>query len=224
MRRECRSASSKLGASLSAGCEHAPMDGVLPASIGSGRLHLRTWRRSDAESLARVVATSLEHLRPWMPWVEDEPLSSAQRVELFDTWERGRLNGGDAFYAVVLDGELVGGCGLHRRIGPAGLEVGYWISASHVRGGLASGATVLLTSEAFAQPQVEVVEVHHDKSNVASAGVPRQLGFTLVSELPDEIVAPGEVGIELVWRMRRGDWPGVEALGGRVGHLLRAAE
>lgn len=209
---------------MSAGCEHSWVNGVLPTSIGSGRVQLRTWRRSDAGPLARVVMASLEHLRPWMPWVEDEPLPSAQRVELFDTWERGRLDGGDAFYGVLLDDEIIGGCGLHRRIGPTGLEVGYWIASSHVRRGLASAATALLTSAAFAQPEIEAVEVHHDKANLASAGIPRGLGFTLVSELADEVLAPGELGIELIWRMRRGEWRGLDALEGDVQRLLHLAE
>ncbi|MCB0976159.1 MAG: GNAT family N-acetyltransferase [Acidimicrobiales bacterium] len=103
------------------------MDGVLPPTVGFGRVKLRTWNPGDAEALTNVLVGSFDHLRPWLPWVRDEPLPREQRIGLFETWERDRLNGGDAYYAITFDDDLVGGCGLHRRIGPAGLEVGYWI-------------------------------------------------------------------------------------------------
>jgi len=44
----------------------------------------------------------------------------------------------------------------------------------------------LLTDAAFQIPGIERVEIHHDKANVASSGVPRKLGFELVEEVPDE--------------------------------------
>jgi RimJ/RimL family protein N-acetyltransferase len=54
--------------------------------------------------------------------------------------------------------------------------------------------------------QSSQTEIHHDKANVASAGVPRKLGFALLAEVPDEIRAPGEIGIECRWRMERDQW------------------
>jgi hypothetical protein len=34
----------------------------------------------------------------------------------------------------------------------------------------------MLTNAAFTVPEITQVEIHHDKANVASAGVPRSLG------------------------------------------------
>lgn len=50
------------------------------------------------------------------------------------------------------------------------------------------------------------MEIHHDKANTASAGIPRQLGFTLVDEIADEAESPGEIGIECRWVMTRSAW------------------
>ena len=50
-----------------------------------------------------------------------------------------------------------------------------------------------LTSLAFGIDEIEPVEIHRDKANVASAGVPRRLGFELLTETPDEISAPGRL-------------------------------
>ena len=53
---------------------------------------------------------------------------------------------------------------------------------------------------------IDRVEIHHDKANVASAGVPRGLGFELLSEGPDEVSAPGEIGIDCAWVVTRDEW------------------
>lgn len=90
-----------------------------------------------------------------------------------------------------------------------------WIAAPYVRRGLASAATVLLTEAAFSQPRIEVVEVRHDEANIASLGVPRGLGFTRVGE------RTGEAGVQLVWRMWRDDWKGIESFDGRVAEFVR---
>jgi ribosomal-protein-serine acetyltransferase len=45
----------------------------------------------------------------------------------------------------------------------------------------------------------------HDEANIASAGVPRKLGFTEVEKRQSaaEAAAPGETGISVVWRLAR---------------------
>jgi RimJ/RimL family protein N-acetyltransferase len=87
------------------------------------------------------------------------------------------------------------------------LEIGYWVHVAHVRLGYATEMSEALTHLAFGIDEIERVEIHHDKANVASAGVPRRLGFGLLSETPDEISAPGEIGVDCAWIVTRGTWP-----------------
>jgi ribosomal-protein-serine acetyltransferase len=96
---------------------------------------------------------------------------------------------------------------LHRRVGPRGLEIGYWIHPAFLRRGLATRAARMLTDAAFRVPGVTGVEIHHDKANRASAGVPRKLGFEWLGESRDEPEAPADLGIEWRWRMEKMDWP-----------------
>ena len=84
---------------------------------------------------------------------------------------------------VFLADEVIGGSGLHRRRGPHGLEIGYWVHIDHTRCGYASEVAAAMTTTAFTIDGIERVEIHHDKANVASAGVPRRLGF---APLPDD--------------------------------------
>jgi RimJ/RimL family protein N-acetyltransferase len=169
-------------------------------------LVLRRWRVGDAEVQAKAVAESAEHLRPWMPWIGSEPMTLPDRRRMLAEWERDWRAGGDVMLGVLFDGRAVGGCGLHRRLAPNGLEIGYWIHPGFTRRGLATRTTRLLTDAAFTVEDIELVEIHHDKANVASAGVPRNLGFEFIGERVDGKEAPAEEGIEWVWRMDRDRW------------------
>ena len=166
-------------------------------------VELRHWRVEDADAQGRAIEQSLDHLRPWMPWVQEEPKPREQRVAMIREWEAERRAGGDELLAVRRDGVVVGSCGLHRRIGPGGLELGYWIHPAHVRQGLATEVVRQLCERAFADPRIDRVEIHHDRANVASGGVPAKLGFELVGDTPRAPQAPGEEGVERVWRLTR---------------------
>lgn len=164
---------------------------------------LRAWEPADIDVLAAAVARNLDHLRPWMPWVVDEPLPRPRRLELIKGWARDRADGGDAVYGAFEDGVVVGGCGLHRRQGPDCVEIGYWVDAAQTSRGVATTMAGLLSALALTTPGIAAVEIRHDKANVASGRIPARLGYTFVGETPDEVTAPGEVGIELVWRLSR---------------------
>lgn len=146
-----------------------------------------------------AIVESLDHLRPWMPWVALEPLSLADREVMVRRW----LDEGTENRAIVVDDVYAGGTGLHDRIGPKGREIGYWVRVSMTRRGIATAAAEVMTERAFALPGIDYVEVHHDKANVASRRVPEKLGFTLVREIEDEVEAPGESGISCEWRLTR---------------------
>jgi RimJ/RimL family protein N-acetyltransferase len=171
-----------------------------------GGLVLRRWLPDDAPELARAVAESVEHLRPWMAWIAEEPLAVKRRREMIEEWGRDWAEGGDVILGAFLGGRIAGGCGLHRRVGPYGLEIGYWTHSAFLRRGVATRVAAVLTEAALALPGITVVEIHHDKANQASAGVPRKLGFEWLGEAADEPEAPGEVGMECRWRMDRQRW------------------
>jgi RimJ/RimL family protein N-acetyltransferase len=48
--------------------------------IETKRLVVRCYNPSDAALLAESVTESLEHLRPWMPWVHSEPEPIEEKV------------------------------------------------------------------------------------------------------------------------------------------------
>lgn len=178
----------------------------LPETVQAQRLTLRRWVMADAPAMSAAIAENLDHLRPWMPWIAAEPIGTTDRLALLSQWQNEWERGGDVGIGVFLDGLVVGSAGLHRRRGPGVLEIGYWVHVDHIRKGFASEVAAALTTAAFTVADIERVEIHHDKANVASAGVPRTLGYTFAGETPDSITSPGEVGIDCRWTIDRHEW------------------
>lgn len=169
---------------------------------GDGFL-LRRWRLSDAETLYRVINDTLEYLEPWVLWAlggysEDDAVQFCETTSA--NWESG-----EAFdYALLTpDGELVGAVGLMARIGPGGLEIGYWLHHAHTGRGLMTQAVTLVIEEAF-RIGSDRIEIVHDAANSASGAIPRRLGFTELSRTPRRgTLTPGEIGTDVVWRLLR---------------------
>lgn len=180
---------------------------VLPERLeGPDGLLLRRWVASDAGDLGAAIGESAEHLRPWMAWIADEPLALNRRKAMIDDWERDWAHGGDVLLGVFLEQRIAGSCGLHRRLGPEGLEIGYWIHPAFLRRGVATRVAMVLTDAALALPEITLVEIRHDKTNQASAGIPRGLGFEWVGEQSRKPVAPAETGVQWRWRMGKATW------------------
>ena len=91
----------------------------------------------------------------------------------------------------------------HPRIGPGGLEIGYWVHRDYVRRGLATAATEALTDAAFGLPGIDRVEIVHDELNGPSAAVPRKLGFTRAGQRMLDIAPESGTGLGIVWRLER---------------------
>ena len=166
-----------------------------------GPVTLRRHREDDLDAVFAAVTESLDHLRPWMPWAAGYTRQAA--AEFVAKSARSWADGSEYGYAIIADGVLAGGCGLMDRIGPGGLEIGYWVHRAWTRRGLATAASAALVQAAFGLPGVDRVEIVHDELNVASAGVPRKLGFTEVERRPLDQPAAAGTGVGVVWRLTR---------------------
>ena len=180
---------------------------ALPVSLSTPRLTLRRWRPADADPLSAAIEESLDHLRPWMGWAADEPLTPEGRAELIGDFERRWETGVEAVYGAFLAGTVVvGGCGLIDRAQRSALEIGYWVHVAQLHRGFATEMARALTDAAFVVDGVRRVEIHHDRANVRSGAVPARLGFVFEGEHPDEVRAPAEEGTDCTWATDRPAW------------------
>jgi RimJ/RimL family protein N-acetyltransferase len=140
---------------------------------------LRCWEPADAPLLREAIDTSLEQLRAWMPWAWDEPTPVEQKTDLLRSFREAFRGGRDFVYGIFSsdEQEVIGGCGLHTRVGDDAFEIGYWIRSSRVGQGLATEAAGALTAAAFRVAGADRVEIHVDPANTASLRIPEKLGF-----------------------------------------------
>jgi ribosomal-protein-serine acetyltransferase len=180
--------------------------------FAAGEVVIRRWRAEDVQALDEAITVSREHLRPFMSWVSAELVPQRERealiTDLIKGFDAAFGAGTDYTYGLLLGPVVVGGCGLHPRIGAGGLEIGYWVRVEYTGRGYATTAARALTTAAFGNAAIERVEIHHDKANVASRRIPEKLGYELVGEAPSAIDAPGQVGILCTWRVTRDNWAG----------------
>ncbi len=177
-----------------------------PELVDAGPAILRRWRAGDLEAGSEAVFASLEHLRPWMPWAVD--FSRAAQAEFLVGSERDWQSGLAFNYAILVDDAIAGSAGLMARIGPGGLEIGYWVHQAYTRRGLATACSAALVDQAFALPGIERVQIVHDELNVASGGIPRKLGFARIEHRPLDHKPLAGTGMGVVWEVTRAHWTG----------------
>jgi RimJ/RimL family protein N-acetyltransferase len=162
-----------------------------PYRIKTERLVIRCWNPGDAPLLKEAVDSSLDELRPWMPWAHEDPQPLPEKVELLRRF-RGQFDlGQDFIYGIFTpdESEVVGGTGLHTRRGDESLEIGYWIRSARAGDGLATEAAGALTRVAFEVCGVDRVEIRVEVANARSAAIPRKLGFVEEATLRRRLLA-----------------------------------
>lgn len=147
--------------------------------IVTERTIIRCWHPEDAPLLKSAIEESLDHLRPWMPWANNEPTDLQAKIDLMRLF-RGNFDlEKDFTYGIfnLEESKVLGGTGLHTRPEGKAREIGYWIHKDHINQGLATEVTGALTKVAFKVENVYRVEIHCGPANVRSAAIPRKLGY-----------------------------------------------
>ena len=173
-----------------------------PTRLDAPGFFLRAWSPADAPLMRRALDESEAHLRAWTPWVVDGKEPGLTLEERLARHAADFASGREWIYGIfdADGGAVLGGCGLHPRIGPGAIEIGYWLAARATGRGIATAAARLLVDASFAAPEMHRVEIRVDPGNVRSAAVPRRLGFT-----PSGTVEVPGATLD-VWVMPREAW------------------
>jgi RimJ/RimL family protein N-acetyltransferase len=162
---------------------------------------LRLFRTGDAKMIAHAVGESLDHLRPWMPWADDESADERFQRQRLRAVQHKAAIGEEWQYGLFPSDEsrVLGSFGLMTRQGPGTIEIGYWVHVDEIGHGLATLASRALTNVSLALPGITTVYIRCDERNTRSAAVPRRLGFTLEQTIVRAPEAPGESGRLMIW-------------------------
>ncbi|MCZ4517223.1 GNAT family N-acetyltransferase [Rhodococcus ruber] len=169
--------------------------------IETERLVIRRESPHDSVAVAAAIARNHARLLPWMVWIKDESAQVTTQVariaDAREQWDAGEMFDYGIFDLV--DGSFMGKIGMHRRIGPHGIELGYWLDADAEGRGLMTEATAALVREALELDGITRVEIHCDAANSRSQVVPEKLGFALDRIEHRSITAASETGRHMVW-------------------------
>ncbi|HEY4206348.1 MAG TPA: GNAT family protein [Puia sp.] len=174
--------------------------------IQTERLILRCYEPGDAPRLHEAITRSIDHLRPWLPWVQQEPKHLEDRISLIRLF-RGQFDLGLDYAYGIFDRdekEIIGSTGLHTRIGKNAREIGYWIGIDHIGKGYATEAVCALTKTAFDIEAMSRIEIRCAPDNIRSQHVPEKLGFRMEGiikrNLHDNIVDT------MIWSMEKKEY------------------
>ena len=144
-----------------------------------------------------------------MPWVKDEPEELKVKIERLRTFRADFDLSKNYVYGVFdpKETELVGGTGLHPRIGSKAFEIGYWIHVNHINKGYATEISAALTKVAFEIEHVNRVEIHCDPNNIRSAAIPKKLGYIYEATLRNRCEnIEGELIDSMIWSLLKEDY------------------
>jgi RimJ/RimL family protein N-acetyltransferase len=157
----------------------------VPEQLSSERLVLLSPRPGFGAEMAVVVAQSLSHLRPWMPWAQDAPTAESSEM-VARRMQADFITRKDLVYRIHAKradgsaGRLLGGSGLHRMDWAVRrFEIGYWIRPDALGQGYVTEAVNTLAAMAFERLKAHRVEIRMDPRNVKSRAVAQRCGFEL---------------------------------------------
>jgi len=144
-----------------------------------------------------------------MPWVNSEPEELKTKVERLRGF-RSDFDSNKNFTMGIFnqaETELLGGTGLHPRVGPKAYEIGYWIHVNHIKKGYATETSEALTKVAFEIENVNRIEIHCDPKNIESATIPKKLGYTFEATLRKRTENyKGELTDSMIWSMMKEEY------------------
>jgi RimJ/RimL family protein N-acetyltransferase len=177
--------------------------------IETERLVIRCYNPKDAPLLQKSIQESVEHLRPWLPWVKTEPEELKVKIERLRMF-RARFDLSENYIYGVFDPketELIGGTGLHPRVGSNAFEIGYWVNVNHINKGYATEFSAALTKVAFEIENVNRVEIHCDPDNINSAAIPKKLGYVYEATLRSRTeTIDGTLSDSMIWSILREEY------------------
>lgn len=186
--------------------------------IVTPRLVIRCWEAGDAVHLKEALDSSIEHLRAWLPWAANEPEPLERKYERIRRWRGDFDLGLDFVYGVfdLAEARVLGGTGLHNRVGPDAREIGYWVRADSIGKGMATEFSAALTRVAFEVDKIARVEIHVVVGNEASAAVPRKLGYIHEATVRRPHPGGGPLYDTMIWTMFAEKYFGSSAASQRV--------
>jgi ribosomal-protein-serine acetyltransferase len=131
---------------------------------------------ADAADYQRAFNASADHLEKYLEWgasATQFDLKRCQDILMKIAAERYP----DKTFAICSWGKLVGEINFGGGSRHDGLQITYWVGKNNVGKGLCTKAVKKLMDKAFLMENINFLEIHADKNNLASKKVAKKAGF-----------------------------------------------
>jgi ribosomal-protein-serine acetyltransferase len=138
---------------------------------------LRPLQVQDADELFLLVNHNREHLRAWLPWL-DEVKTQTDQVKFIQRCSECAAKGTEFHYAILVGGDIAGMVSFHhidKRNRSA--TIGYWLAKSKTGQGIMTAAVKALVAEGFEDLELNRIQARVATSNDPSQAVCERAGF-----------------------------------------------
>ena len=170
------------------------------------KLAIRPYELTDAEALHAAAMESVDTVGRWLPWCHAE-----LKLDELRAWiekEIALRAEGLSFEFIIEDeeGNFLGGCCVNRvdpelRIG----NLGYWVRSSMAGRGIVSRAARMAVEWAFAETELERIEVLCEVENTGSQRVAEKIGALREGLLRSRLFVHGKPRDVFVYSVIRSD-------------------
>ncbi|SHF97526.1 GNAT family N-acetyltransferase [Ornithinibacillus halophilus] len=169
-------------------------------------LTLRTLDERDAVALFSLIENSREHLREWLPWVDETTtlFDSQQFISSSDVLFKKKigLNTG-----IIYNGELVGVAGFNKFDWNNGIGyIGYWLSKDYQGKGIMTRVVQALIDYAFEQLNLNRVDIRVAYENYKSRAIPERLGCRIEGQIRQAEWLYNHYVDHVIYGMLASDW------------------
>lgn len=141
-------------------------------------LSLKIINDHHAEPLLALINTNRQHLRQWLPWV-DNMQTVADCKAYISQCKKLHNEGSDFAYVIMMNETLVGRIGIHyihqhNKFG----AIGYWIGEEWQGKGIITKACMAILNFGFETLSLNRIEIKCATGNNKSRSIPERLLFT----------------------------------------------
>ncbi|WP_026476618.1 GNAT family N-acetyltransferase [Alkaliphilus transvaalensis] len=141
-------------------------------------LELKMLENNHAEAIFELVDGNREHLRQWLPWVDDN--NTLHESRNFIKYVKKQHFEDKGFVAGIwYEGKLAGVIGFNElNWNNKSASIGYWLGAEFEGKGIMTKATKSFIDYAILELGFNRVEIRCAEDNLKSGAIPKRLGFT----------------------------------------------
>lgn len=130
-----------------------------------------------AESLFNLVNANRDHLRTWLPWVDQMRSVTNFRQHIVETKKRA-ADRSDYGLAIIINKNIAGRIGLHHINQQNKIaEIGYWLAGGLQGKGIITSCCTALINYAFTSMDMNRIEIKCGVGNERSRAIPEKLHF-----------------------------------------------